>query len=131
MVTGLITLATISFLVLSFGWWSELKGIITFNASWLETGWQSLAMFILILGALVILVRRPNGWGYALSMLLLSLVGHSIDLILPNLEGDFPGAVRLTQLAAYPLLLALPRRFLLSGVHLESAEEPTLIRDRR
>ncbi|MGD2157467.1 MAG: ATP-binding protein [Anaerolineales bacterium] len=130
-ITSLLSLATIVFLIFSFGWWNGQKDSIAFNASWLETGWQSLAVFFLAIGALIILIRKPNGWGSALSMILLSFAGHLTDLIYPILEGDFPGAVRLAQLAAYPLLLALPRRFLLPSRRLGREREEKLVRDRR
>jgi signal transduction histidine kinase len=82
----------------------------SFNLSRYETGWQVFSMAIILLGLLGLVLRRPNGWGYGLGMLILGFVGHFISLIHP-IDGIFPGAVRLTQLAMFPVLLALSQRF--------------------
>jgi signal transduction histidine kinase len=61
---------------------------------------------LLILG-----VRRPNGWGYGIAIFLLSFAGHLLYLMIGRTDGDFPGAVRLAHMAAYPILMTLPQRF--------------------
>ncbi|RME07272.1 MAG: hypothetical protein D6803_04370, partial [Anaerolineae bacterium] len=72
---------------------------------------------LLALGGLALLILRlPNAWGYGLIMLSILALGHGIHLIAPDRQSDFAGFVRLTQLAAYPLLLALPRRFSLATI---------------
>jgi len=81
-----------------------------FNTSLFETIWQGFSMAVVILGVLVLFVRRPNGWGNGLAMLLLAFVGHLFTLVRP-MAGDLPGFVRLTQLALFPILLTLDQRF--------------------
>jgi signal transduction histidine kinase len=41
----------------------------------------------------------------------LAFTGHLLHLIFGRMDGDFPGAVRLAYLAAYPILMTLAQRF--------------------
>jgi signal transduction histidine kinase len=109
--SGLLGFLTLIEVALSWVWWRENNADFAFNATRLNLGWEVYALALLILGAIYLAMRRPNGWGYGISMLVISTLGHLAHLIWPLAESDFPGAVRLAQMAAYPLLLTLPRRF--------------------
>jgi signal transduction histidine kinase len=109
--TGLLTLLTITISSLSLILWMGNNTGTFFNQTWLDIAWELYALGLLALGLVLLLLRRPNGWGYGLAMLIISIVGHLGHLVSPLPESDFPGLVRLTQMAAYPLLLALPQRF--------------------
>ena len=83
-----------------------------FNASAQEIIWQAASIGIIAIGALILLVvRRPSGWGNGLAALLLAFLGHLIYMLSNHGTGDFPGAVRLAYLAVFPILLTLPQRF--------------------
>ncbi len=86
-----------------------------FNFSLFDVGWHAFSLAILLLGVLILLVRRPNGWGNGLAVLLLAFLGHLGGVFLPA-PGDFPGAVRLAHLALFPILLTLPQRFPLGSL---------------
>lgn len=87
------------------------QGAVTgFNGSTFEIIWQAFSLAIVLLGWLGLFLRRPNGWGNGLAMLILAFLGHLASIIW-RLEGDFPGILRLAQLAMYPILLTLPQRF--------------------
>ena len=45
------------------------------------------------------------------AIFLLSFAGHLLYLLVGRTDGDFPGAVRLAYMAAYPILMTLPQRF--------------------
>ncbi|MEA3349708.1 MAG: ATP-binding protein [Chloroflexota bacterium] len=105
---GLVTLAAAS---ISWVWWYEHNPEMAFNASWVDLGWGIYALALIVIGIIILVMRRPNGWGYGLGMMLIVLVGHGLHLSVPAVESDFPSAVRLAQMAAYPILLILPRRF--------------------
>lgn len=79
--------------------------------TWSELFWTFLPLLILSLGGTALLIRLPNGWLYGAGMIGLLGLGHVLALMLPPTNGTFPGAVRLVQLAAYPLLFSLPERF--------------------
>ncbi len=81
-----------------------------FNRSLFEIIWQVFGVAVALLGILGLFLRKPNGWGNGLTMLILAFIGHLCSLIW-RLEGDFAGILRLAHLALYPILLTLPQRF--------------------
>lgn len=134
---GLLGLLTITAAILSWTWWRQNYPDMAFNASWLDLGWSIYPLALTLIGAVALLLRRPNGWGYGLGMLIIISVGYGIHLAVPNLESDFSWSVRLAQMAAYPLLFTLPRRFQ-SAVAVSPEqkarpirEAPPLLQDRR
>ncbi len=82
----------------------------SFNLSVYEIAWQAFSIAVALLGVLMLVLRKPNGWSNGLAMLILAFIGHLGSLVFP-VEGSFPGIVRLTQLAMFPLLLTLSQRF--------------------
>jgi signal transduction histidine kinase len=82
----------------------------SFNLSLFELGWQGLSLLMTLLGLVTLFIRKPNGWGSGFAMLLLALCGHLVSLIW-RIDGNYPGAVRLMQLAYFPILLTLSQRF--------------------
>ncbi len=81
-----------------------------FNLSVFDLAWHAFSLAVILLSLVILLVRRPNGWGNGLAVLLLAFLGHLAGTFLP-MSGDFPGAVRLAHLALFPILLTLPQRF--------------------
>lgn len=109
-------------------WWLNQSVESNFNGSSVDLLWTGFSLLI-TLGAIVILTfRRPEGYGIGLGMFTLFFLGQLVYLISPLPLGDFPGIIRLSQIAAYPLLLTLPTRFSLpvpaekSGAHSEYIE---------
>lgn len=96
---------------LSLVWWIGQGSAMDYNGSWADFIGQWVTIVLIVVGGLVLLVRKPNGWGYGLGMLGLALVGHAVYLVLPAPQGDFSGIIRMAQMAYFPLLLALPQRF--------------------
>ena len=109
--SGLLGLLTAAAAALSWAWWFGHYTESAFNASWLDLGWEIFAIALLILGLTLLILRRPNGWEYGLGMMIIVSLGHILHLIVPQADSDFPGFVRLAQMAAYPILFSLPRRF--------------------
>jgi signal transduction histidine kinase len=84
---------------------------LTFNATFQDSIWQLASFAVILVGALILLIRRPSGWGNGISVLTLAFLGHLVYMLSDRSTGDYPGAVRLAYLAAYPILLTLPQRF--------------------
>lgn len=107
--TLLLNLLGIAAFGLTLAFWTQ-NTTGSFNLTGFETGWQAFSLAIILLGILWLASRKPNGWGNGLAMLILGLIGHLLSLIYPG-NGNFPGFVRLMQLAMFPILLTLPQRF--------------------
>jgi signal transduction histidine kinase len=104
----LLSLLGLALFGLTLAFWVQVSGT-SFNTSIFEMIWQGFSLAVALLGILVLSMRRRGGWGNGLAMLLLALLGHLLSLVWP-LAGDFPGFVRLTQLALFPLLLTIVPR---------------------
>jgi signal transduction histidine kinase len=109
--TWLLSLLVFSALGLSLVANSSQNPIIPYNLTPADTYWQLASIGFSLLGLLLLVLRRPNGWGYGIAVFLLSFTGHLLYLTIGRISGDFPGAVRLAHMAAYPILLTLPQRF--------------------
>ncbi|HLO27497.1 MAG TPA: ATP-binding protein [Anaerolineales bacterium] len=109
--TWLLSLLVIAALALSLVAYSTEAPVSSYNQTIYDGYWQLASIGFSLLGLFILGVRRPNGWGYGIAVFLLSFAGHLLYLMIGRVEGDFPGAVRLVHMAAYPILLTLPQRF--------------------
>ena len=50
--------------------------LASFNTSSYETIWQGFCLTIALVGIIVLSIRKPNGWGNGLAILLLAVIGH-------------------------------------------------------
>jgi signal transduction histidine kinase len=107
--TLLLNLLGIAAFGLTLALWAQSPSN-SFNLSVYETGWQVFSIMIILLGILGLVLRKPNGWSYGFAMLILGFFGHLASLVYP-INGNFPGFVRLAQLAMFPILLTLSHRF--------------------
>ena len=109
--TWLLALLGITGLVLNLVWWMEQGSTQSYNGSWPDFIGEVASILVIVFGVLILLRRKPNGWGFGLSLFGLALIGHAAYLALPNPGGDFAGVVRVSEMTYYPLLLFLPQRF--------------------
>lgn len=84
---------------------------LPYNATTAATLWAIAAIAVAVLGILVLLRRRANGWQNGIVFLGLILAGEALALIFTSAGDSYSGAVRLMTMAAYPLLMTLPQRF--------------------
>lgn len=124
--TGMLALLTIIFAAFSIMQWGYWAGDESFNTHWLDIVWGTTAIIIILVGEILLIRRRPNLWEYGFALAAILFIGHLIHLIFPITESDFPGAVRLAQLVAFPLLFVLPGRFAVPS-HIE----PPVLEDRK
>ena len=109
--TWLLSLLVAAGLGLSLVAYFAQPGFQSYNQSIYDFFWQVASIGMSVIGLLILAIRRPNGWGNGIAIVLLSLIGHTLHMLFGRTEGDFPGAVRLMHLAAYPMLMTLPQRF--------------------
>jgi nitrogen-specific signal transduction histidine kinase len=110
----LLGLLTLTAMILGLIWWQSQTTISTYNGSFLDTVGEIYTLILLGVGSLLLLIRRPHLWEIGLGMLVVMSLGHLFNLILPPGAENYSGVVRLAQMSAYPLLLALPQRLPLS-----------------
>jgi nitrogen-specific signal transduction histidine kinase len=109
--TGLLGLLALTLFGIAMVWWNQYGPALNYNGAWLDIYGEIFAVLLLAAGIFGLVILRPVGWGIGLGMLGLLSAGHIAHLLAPLPPGDFPGAVRLTQMAAFPLLFTLPQRF--------------------
>lgn len=81
------------------------------NGDWF---WQITSLLLAASGMAVLFIRKPDGMWNGVMILGLGALGHAGHL-LTDIPGNYSGIVRLSYMAAYPILLTLPQRFALSG----------------
>jgi len=94
--------------------WKPQSSLTTYNLTLDDLLWQIASLGAIFIGALILLVRRPNGYGNGLAVLvLISLghLGHLVGHLAFHEDGNYSGIIRLAYMAAYPILLTLPQRF--------------------
>ncbi|MGE5375433.1 MAG: ATP-binding protein [Bacteroidota bacterium] len=109
--TWLLTIFVAAGLGLSLVAYSAEPVLAPYNATIYDSAWQLATIAVEIFGLVMLLARRPNGWGNGVACLALLLTGNVLYMFFGRVDGDFPGPVRLMQLAAFPILMTLPQRF--------------------
>lgn len=120
-VTGFLNLGVVLLLIFSYTTWVSQGSGYAFNYSWMDWAWELANFFVVLTGMAVLLFSRPSGWGFGVGMLSVSLAGLVAHLAITASGGDFSGYIRLSQLAAYPLLPMLLQRFTTVEAASESA----------
>lgn len=106
----LLSLAALVFLAVNLALGLAADPAQTFNGSWLDFAWELFAALVVLSGASLCLIRRPVAWGTGFTMLLMVLCGYILQLAGLAPAADYPGLVRLSLLASFPMLLSLPQR---------------------
>ena len=107
--TLILSLLTIILFGIFLVFWNQTLNPNFYNHTFQDNTWQITTLVFTLIALVVILIRRPPGYGYALASFVLAGSGHLIHLLSPGFSGYFSGIIRFTQIAMYPLLLALPQ----------------------
>jgi len=110
--TLILSLITVLFAIISGLLWQNQASGSTFNGTTLDLLWTGYSLVLALGGGVLLILQRPEGYGFGLGMFTLLFLGLLIYILDPQPQGNFPGIIRLTQIAAYPLLLTLPTRFM-------------------
>jgi signal transduction histidine kinase len=121
--TILLTLFVSIALALSLAAWGEQSSSTLYNTTVENFIWQLVSLVFITAGIVLLIARRPNGWGNGVAVLIIGLLGHSLQIIFGSAGGNYPGFVRVAYLAMYPFLMTLPQRF-----PMPSQDRPTTIK---
>lgn len=83
---------------------------IAFNHLAIAQIWEAMTIGLVLIALVLALVLRPKAWEWGAGMFLFWLVGHSLQLLWPNVQYHFSEWTRLASLVAYPLLSLLVYR---------------------
>ncbi|MGZ9163745.1 MAG: hypothetical protein ACXW4U_01065 [Anaerolineales bacterium] len=122
--TWLFTLLVAAAFGLSLAAYSVEPTFIPYNLTTQDSFWQLGSIGFAVFGLFILLIRHPNGWGYGMAIFLLAFAGHLLYMMIGRIEGNFPGAVRLAYMAAYPILMTLPQRFPAPSSRLTTVKQP-------
>ncbi|HJS20733.1 MAG TPA: ATP-binding protein [Anaerolineales bacterium] len=109
--TWLLTLLVAAGLGLSLVAYTAEPVLQPYNLTLYDSMWQLATLVLSTLGLIVLLIRRPNGWGNGAAVMVLFFTGSLLYMLFGRVEGNFPGPVRLMHIAAFPILMTLPQRF--------------------
>lgn len=109
--TLLLSIVTILLAAITGILWQNQTDNIWFNGTTIDLVWTGFSLVLAFGGGLLLILRRPEGYGFGLGMLALLFLGLLIYMFDPQPQGNFPGIIRLSQIAAFPILLTMPTRF--------------------
>ena len=105
-------------------WWSEQPTQLNYNG----VLWDSIAsifgVVLGLLGVLFLLVLRPPEFGYGVAMLGIEAAGFGLHLAMLPYGNDYPSALRLAQMIAYPMLGLLAQRLPIAALSDPKSGEP-------
>lgn len=107
---GMVSVVLVIAFFFTLNLWSNQPPDLAYNGTDFDLVWELAALVVMVAGSLLLMVRRPVGWGIGLGFMLINLAGHTAQFLWPATSGDFAGAVRLAQLCSFPLLPALAQR---------------------
>ena len=123
----LIGLVMVALAIYAQIWWqaqNPVEEALYFNGSVVDVVSSGITLVLVLIGLFILVIRRPTGWAFGLAMLPGLAAGYLVHWLSPQPDYDFSGAVRLAEMAFYPLLLALPQRFSSANVSLAPAILP-------
>lgn len=106
----LLSLLVGTALGLSLLTWPAQASVTTYNVTNDDRLWQIASIAFILIGAFILLIRRPNGFGNGLAFLGLAFLGHVGHMAIEE-NGYYSGIIRLAYLAAFPILPTLAQRF--------------------
>ncbi len=104
---------TITLVFLGGGLWVNPSTPETLTNFQLAQIYAIMGVVILAIGLFLLIQRKPRGWEFGTAMIAILITGYLAQVLLSGRYGIAnTEIIRLSTMAAYPLLLALPQRFL-------------------
>jgi signal transduction histidine kinase len=100
--------------------WGPQSSLTTYNTTIDELLWQLASIGFILFGIVILVLRRPNGFGNGLAVLGIAFLGHTGHVFFQE-AGNYSGIIRLAYITAFPILLTLPQRFPLTTGTVQSS----------
>ncbi len=114
---GLLAILVMLGLAISWGLWYQQAPLLHFyNGSPQETVWEALQLLLLIVGAIVLVARRPADWLLGLAIASLLLAAHVLNYAFVIGASNVSGIERLFEFIVAPLVAATVLRRALQPV---------------
>ena len=104
--------------------WSSQGELNTFNDSNFALAWSIFSVLLLLGGELLLMRKEVEDRNLGLTMLFIIFLGEAIQMILRDTNSDFPSVVRLSFIAAFPLMLGMTKRFIKPEIIVEQRTLP-------
>lgn len=133
----ILSLLVIIYWLVNASLWVEDPSTGAYNGTVFSLGWELTGCFIVLLGIGLLAIRRPKLWETGLAMMVILAMGYMLQVFYPDISTNYAGWIRLTSLAAYPLLLRLPQRFIsdailpINAVSNTNPDNPIMVERRR
>ena len=109
--TLLVGMLLLTVIFLGIVWFNNQPNSVVLSDTGLNQSADILAITLSVVGILLLVIRRPAGWAIGALMLVVILLGFSLQYFIPHAANEYQGVIRLAMLAAFPLLFLLPMRF--------------------
>jgi signal transduction histidine kinase/GAF domain-containing protein len=84
---------------------------VSYNAHWQQTVWEVLSIAVIVMTIIANVIWRKNDWSLVACLFGVWLIGHALQLVVPpSTDSHAAGWVRLSNLAAFPLVASLVYR---------------------
>ena len=70
--------------------YSADPSLTPYNQTTYDGFWQLASIGFSVFGLFILLIRRPNGWGYGMAVFLLAFAGHLLHMMFGRDRGEFP-----------------------------------------
>jgi hypothetical protein len=107
---GLLNLGILILLFFTYTQWLKEGSDLAFNNTWQDWTWSFAGVAVVTLSLVAVILRRPDGWTIGVGMAVLVLTGLLAHIFLTPPTGDYSSLIRLSLLAAFPLLAGLMAR---------------------
>ena len=118
------------FILMGFFWLPSIGIGLDVNRLLLDLIGGIFAVIMLVVGIIILLVRKPALWGFGIFSFSVLITGYVLHMLGLLSNYDYPIAVFIAQLAVYPLLLLLLLRITppVGGKQSEMSEKEDLLR---
>jgi hypothetical protein len=93
----ILSLLIVMFFVFSLFLWQNNTSDLSYNSTTLNKASVQIGLSLLGISTLLLIIRRPNGWGFGLAMSIILAAGYGLGFVFSQPDNDYMGIIRLTR----------------------------------